>query len=545
MLDHVDPAAIADPTLRALVVELLNLLNTQATQLHEIRAENQRLRDEIARLKGEQGRPQIHPQAPPPAAPLSSEAERRTATPRQPRSKQAHRTITRAEVCRLDRATLPPAAQFKGYEDVLVQDLRIEADTICFRKEKFYSPSRGQTFLAPLPPGYHGQFGPDLYAFVLSQYFGANVSQPALHRLLGYFGRAISRGQLAHILTDAGAPFHAESSEVLAAGLASSFYQQADDTSTRVDGQNCVCQVLTNPCYTAYRTTDSKDRLSVLRALTDQQPLGYLLNARVQTYLAEQGLAAKWQALLTDWPQEQVWTAAELEARLAEAAWARIPVGQAKLLREGLALGAYQAQTAWRPVAVLVVDDAPQWRQISGELGLCWVHEGRHYKKLLPAVGYFQRILDRFLGRFWGYYRQLQAYQAAPTADGARELRRKFRRLFNTVTAYSALNAVIERTRGKETELLLVLKYPQIPLHNNAAELGARVRVRKRDVSFGPRSPAGRKAWDTYMTLVETTRKLGVNFAAYVRDRLRGVGAMPRLGDLVRQKAARLNLTPA
>lgn len=544
MLDHVDPAAIADPTLRALVVELLNLLNAQAAQIQEVRAENQRLCDEINRLKGEQGRPKIKPHAPPPA-PLSSEAERRTPTPRHPRAKQAHLTITREEVCRLDRATLPSDAQFKGYEDVVVQDLRIECDTIRFRKEKFYSPSCGQTFLAPLPAGYTGQFGPDLHAFVLSQYFGANVSQPALHRLLGYFGLAISRGQLAHILTDAGTTFHTESSEVLAAGLASSFYQQADDTSTRVDGQNCVCQVLTNPCYTAYRTTDGKDRLSVLRALTDQQPVRYVLTARVHTYLAEQGLAAKWRGLLADWPCDHVWNEAELDARLAEAAWARLPVGQAQLLREGLALGAYQAQTEWRSVRVLLVDDAPQWRQISPEVGLCWVHEGRHYKKLVPAVGCFQRILERFVGRFWRYYDQLRAYQLAPAADRARWLRQKFRRLFRTVTAYSELNAVIARTRGKETELLLVLKYPQLPLHNNAAELGARVRVRKRDVSFGPRSPAGRKAWDTYMTLVETTRKLGVNFAAYVRDRLRGVGAIPRLEELVRQKAACLNLTPA
>jgi hypothetical protein len=188
MLDHVDPAAISDPTLRALVVELLTLLNTQATQLQELRAENQRLRDEIARLKGEQGRPNVKPQAPLPPAPHSSEAERRTPKKRQPRGKQAHLTITREEICRLDRTTLPPDAQFKGYEDVLVQDLRIEADTIRFRKEKFYSPSAGHTFLAPLPAGYRGQFGPDLHAFVLSQYFGANVSQPALHRLLGYFG---------------------------------------------------------------------------------------------------------------------------------------------------------------------------------------------------------------------------------------------------------------------------------------------------------------------------------------------------------------------
>src|SRR6478672_11729199 len=179
MLDEIDPAAIADPAARVLIIRLLNLVDQQAGQLRAQAEEIQRLRDEIARLKGEQGRPKINPQAPPPATPLSSEAERRTAKKRQPRGKQAHLTITREEVCRLDRATLPPDAQFKGYEDVLVQDLRVEADTIRFRKEKFYSPSAGQTFLAPLPPGYAGQFGPDLHAFVLSQYFGANVSQPA------------------------------------------------------------------------------------------------------------------------------------------------------------------------------------------------------------------------------------------------------------------------------------------------------------------------------------------------------------------------------
>ena len=543
MLDEIDPAAIADPTARALIIQLLNVVNQQAGQLRAAMDEIQRLRDEIARLKGEQGRPNINPQAPSPAPPLSSEAERRTAKKRQPRSKQAHLTITREEVCRLDRATLPPDAQFKGYEDVVVQDLRIECDTIRFRKEKFYSPSRGQTFLAPLPAGYHGQFGPDLWGFLLSQYFAANLSEAKLTQFLGYLGIQISRGQISHLLTEAVDPFHAESSAVLAAGLASSDYQQLDETSTRVDGQNYSCHVLSTPAYTAYRTTAGKDRLSVLRALTDQEPLGYRLTASVLRYLEQQGLAAKWLTRLADWPHDQVWTEADLTARLAE--WGRVPVGQAKLLREGLALGAYHAQTVWPPVAIMIVDDAPQWQQISPAIGLCWVHEGRHYKKLVPVVGCLARIAARFVGRFWRYYDQLRAYQAAPTAERARWLRAKFRRLFSTVTAYQELNAVIARTKTKETELLRVLDAPHLPLHNNAAELGARVRVRKRDVSFGPRSPAGLKAWDTFMTLVETTRKVGVNFYAYVRDRLHGRGAIPPLAELVTQTAVTRKLIPA
>jgi len=77
---------------------------------------------------------------------------------------------------------------------------------------------------------------------------------------------------------------------------------------------------------------------------------------------------------------------------------------------------------------------------------------------------------------------------------------------------YSNLQELDRRlalTRDKKPELLRVLEHPELPLHNNPAELGARQRVRKRDVSFGPRSPAGAAAWDTFMTLAATTRKLG------------------------------------
>lgn len=37
----------------------------------------------------------------------------------------------------------------------------------------------------------------------------------------------------------------------------------------------------------------------------------------------------------------------------------------------------------------------------------------------------------------------------------------------------------------------MVLEHPEIPLHDNPAELDARLRVRKRVVSYGPRSTAG------------------------------------------------------
>ena len=88
----------------------------------------------------------------------------------------------------------------------------------------------------------------------------------------------------------------------------------------------------------------------------------------------------------------------------------------------------------------------------------------------------------------------------------------------------------------------MALVHPEIPLHNNPAELGARARVRKRDVSFGPPTRDGATAWDTFMTLAETASKLGVSFYHYIHDRVSGAYRMSSLADLIAQRAKGLNL---
>jgi len=52
----------------------------------------------------------------------------------------------------------------------------------------------------------------------------------------------------------------------------------------------------------------------------------------------------------------------------------------------------------------------------------------------------------------------------------------------------------------------------------------------------------GAKAWDTFMSLVATTKKLGVNFHHYVLDRIMGIGHIPPLPDLIKAQAQQLNL---
>ena len=94
----------------------------------------------------------------------------------------------------------------------------------------------------------------------------------------------------------------------------------------------------------------------------------------------------------------------------------------------------------------------------------------------------------------------------------------------------------IAKTKNKKDCLLKVLQYPEIPLHNNPAELAARRRVRKRDISFGPRTQDGLAAWDTFMTLVATAKKLDVSFYAYVFDRVAEVHALPSLAEIIQQQ---------
>ena len=176
------------------------------------------------------------------------------------------------------------------------------------------------------------------------------------------------------------------------------------------------------------------------------------------------------------------------------------------------------------------------------QLALCWIHEGRHYKKLDPSSAPFRTALTEFTKQFWEYYDELLAYRQQPSADEKARLATKFDTLFATVTGYRALDERIEKTQLKKASLLLVLDHPEIPLHNNPAELGARQRVRKRDVSFGPRTPDGAKAWDTFMTLTATAKKLGVSIYHYIHDRVSGAFEMPDLADTITQRAAELSL---
>jgi hypothetical protein len=542
MLGKLELNAIQDENARELIGQLSNLVEKLSADLRDAQVENQRLRDENNRLKGEQGKPKIKgntPKSPP--TNHSSENERHQSRQRHKRSKKAEIQIDREQVVEVDPTVLPKDAEFKGYENVVVQDILLQTDNTRFYKQKYYSGSTRKTYLAELPRGYEGQFGPGIKALTLVFYYGIGTSEPKILEFFENVGIHISAGEISNLLIKKQESFHAEKDAVYAAGLQSSPWQQTDDTLTRVDGQNQHCHVVCNPVYTSYHTRASKERLSVLDVLRNGRKRLFRLNEETIGYLRGISWSKVAWRKIQSWKSEQDWEEAAFLERLGEGL-PRLSNQQRKTMIDAAAVAAYHAQRDYPVVQALVCDDAPQFNWLGQEMMLCWVHEGRHYKKLMPVITLHRELLDDFLKQFWEYYHQLLNYCQQPTVEERLRLETEFDDLFSSHSGYDALDQRIAKTKAKKDSLLLVLHYPELPLHNNASELGVRQRVRKRDVSFGPRTEDGKRAWDTFATLAETAKKLGVSFYRYLHDRLSTDNQIPLLADLVKKRAKELNL---
>ena len=520
--------------------KLLNLVETLNQEILELKRQNQELRDEINRLKGEQGKPNIKPKKKT-SKQYSSEKDRKEPKKRKKRTKKDRIKTHDSQICYVNKSLLPKDVQFKGYDRVIVQDIKFEAHNTLFLKEKYYSPSRNKSYLARLPPGYEGEFGPELKSLSLKLYFDTNVTQPRILDLLDDADITISAGQLSNFLIKNHDGFHKEKDALYEAGLKSTPWHHIDDTSTRVNGQNQYCQILCNPLYTAYFTTPNKSRLTVIDVLRNFSARTFLLNSEAFSYVNIFKLPASVVQQLQSFPKGRQ-LAEEEFLRLLHERLPNLGPQQHTHVLDAAAVAAYHAQMEFPVIRLFICDDAPQFKLVTEELALCWIHDGRLYKKLDPCIPYHRQLLDSFLDQYWDFYKQMLTYQQHPTMDEHTRLGNEFDKLFSTLTGYYALDQRIAKTMDKKLSMLMVLDHPEIPLHNNPAEFGARKRVRKRVISFGTRTDDGTKAWDTFMSLSATAKKLGINFYSYIYDRISGALKIPNLADVIAQRSKELDL---
>ena len=533
---NIDVEAIADPAVKDIVAKLLNVIELLAHENENLREENQKLRDENNRLKGEQGKPNIRKQTKKNQS-HSSENERKNKKNKKKNKskKKGLIKIARTEVCTLDKDELPPDAIFKGYKDVIVQDIVIKTENIKFQKATYYSPSLKQSFMASLPEGYDGKFGPNIKALVLDMHHNHKTTESALVEFFRNHGIDISVATISRFITENQEVFHQEKEEIVVAGLASSTYQQMDDTGARVKGKNNYTHILCNEFYTAYFTRPKKDRLTIIDILT-QGEMNFQFNELSYALMEQMHLSSKTLNRLKESSLPECMNREQVDALLKK----MFPNDNKhstsrRIILEASAIVSYQSLPT--AIQILLTDDAPQFKLITELLALCWVHDGRHYKKLNPIIYRHKEILNKFLDKYWVYYHRLLDYKENPTTSMEQSLLAEFDSLFSTETGYELLDERIKKTKLKKEALLLLLKFPDVPAHNNGSELSARKQARYRDISYHTMSEAGTKAKDTGMTIVETAKKLGINSYQYFRDRITKSFTFPSLASLIETKS--------
>jgi len=299
----------------ALVAEIGALRSsTEAQQatISVLRAENQALRDEVARLKGLPPRPPSRPsgmeQATQPGA-----AGKDAKCPKPPRGVKRDRDAVTSEI--VVKVPVPAGSRFKGYEDILVRDLHLSAEVILYRRERWLLPS-GETLLADLPAGIVGGFGPELRRFVLALHAQGQVTTERLTALLDGIGVEISKRQVVRLLAEPLDDFVAEDEDVLRAGLATARWITVDDTAARHARKDGFTTQVGDDRFTVFRTGASKSReafLSLLRAgHTD-----YVVNDAALEYMRGHGLSGQVVALLDAHPAKLFADAPAWAAHLA------------------------------------------------------------------------------------------------------------------------------------------------------------------------------------------------------------------------------------
>ena len=133
--------------------------------------------------------------------------------------------------------------------------------------------------------------------------------------------------------------------------------------------------------------------------------------------------------------------------RLLEEYLPKLGMQTRKWILDAAAVAAYHALTQWPVARLLVCDGGPQFTWITEELGLCWVHEGRHYKKLFPYI-----LVDRSTRNCWSTSWETSGTSTGscwPTGSSQSRLERRFDALFATKTGYWALDELIGLTRAR------------------------------------------------------------------------------------------------
>jgi hypothetical protein len=465
---------------------------------------------------------------------------RKISKPGQPRGKRRKKKKTVLQIHEkpvIHPANIPDGAKFKGYCCYTVQDIIFESRNTQYRLARWQLPD-GSYITGELPKGVHGHYGPQLITHILDQYHACRVTEHLLLDQLHAKGILISAGQLNNILIENKNVFIEEVAELLPIAARLGGQVQADDTGGRHKGQNQYTTIIGNQWFSLFVTTDSKSRVNFLKLLQNGKE-EYVINEDTLDYFSQMNVPNYLPGYVALFLGSRFTTLAEWEQFLRERNITRD--SEVRFLTEA-ALYASVIQNGIPRELGVHSDDAGQF--VVCVHSLCWIHEERHYRKLIMTTDKSRAELEQVRDQIWTIYQTLKTYKDSPSQDAAEKIRKEFDNIFQQKTSSPTLNHQLEKTYKKKEELLRVLERPDTPLHNNSSETCARAAKIKLKISGGTRSDLGQKVRDVFLSLKQTCRKLEINFISFLQDRVRGQYAIPRLATIISEKALAATTDP-
>lgn len=499
-----------------LVDQLIEIINQQKQELDK-------LAEEIKRLKGHKGKPKLRRNT------LEGSKNKKEQKGRQKNGQKQKKVPDRVEIVGV--AGLSTGARFKGYRNYEVQELIIRTEKVLYKLERWQLPD-GSYVVANLPVGVSGyHFGPILRSYMLHQHHHQGVTQPLLLGQLREWGVEISNGQLNHLLVDDKDQFHTEKDELLPAALSVSSYIHVDDTGARHKGRNGYCTHIGNELFAWFKSTNSKSRVNFLELLRHdneeyhltRESFAYMKRYKVTPWIRDKLKPFKGRKF----NNKEIWQECLKRWSITNKHYVRLVTEAAiigSLLRHGFSKG-----------TVILSDDAGQFNIF--QHALCWIHAERGIASLIPSGKNQIEAVEWARSQLWDIYHLLIDYKQKPSKEFKQRITRNFAVFCKTKTSYQTLNLVLKRLYNNRSELLMVLKRPEIPLHNNLSERDIREYVKRRKISGSTRSDDGRRCRDTFASLKKTALKLKIPFWDYLVDRLTKQQNILWLPDLIIQAA--------
>jgi len=457
LIKNVEKMDFTDPKTKVVVLGLMEMMYETIITLQK---EVQELRNEINKLKGEKGKPNIKENIKKNSNPIEKNP------PKKWKKGSKNIKIDREEIVRLDRSSLPNDVVFKGYETKIIQNMIIKTDNVLYKREVYYSPESNMRYTAELDAGLKDtSFGPELKAHILTMYFEYRMTENLIHSFLTGIGISISEGEISNLLIETKSDvFTTEKEEILISGAECSKGINIDDSGFRENGKNKYINIICSSLFSFFIVNDNKKAITIEKVFQNKGING-----------------------------------------------SKIPI---------------------------ICDDAPQWKILSKLIQLCWVHEERHYRKLIPVLSAHKKEVEVKRSQIWDFYCGLKAYKKKPSIKDKNLLSDMFDKIFNVSSNYSKLNNRLKLTYEKKEELLLVLDYPEIDIHNNLSENGIRPAVIKRKISNGTRTKKGTIAWENHLSIISTCKKHNIRYFDYILNIFKEIKHPNSLSQLIKEKAS-------